>query len=122
MDPETYIYIMRDHILAYSIYCVMNGILKGVESLLIGIAGENLTAKVRMELMKGILYKQLSWFDSEDKAPGVLTNIMAEDMGALNGMTTETIGVATSAFLCLFFSIAVYAVHVMVFFVFLTIP
>jgi ABC-type multidrug transport system fused ATPase/permease subunit len=77
-----------------------------------GIAGEHLTTNVRKELMEGIIYKQLSWFDSETKAPGMLTNIMAEDMSALNGMTTETIsvviqgalGMALALLMALYFS------------------
>jgi len=55
--------------------------------------------------MEGIIYKQLSWFDSETKAPGMLTNIMAEDMSALNGMTTETISVLVQG--CLGMGLAV---------------
>jgi ABC-type multidrug transport system fused ATPase/permease subunit len=84
---------------------VVNGVFKGTEAVLTGVAGEALTANVRQELMKGILYKQLSWFDSEDKAPGCLTNVMAEDMSALNGMTTETLSTAGGALLCLSASI-----------------
>jgi hypothetical protein len=57
----------------------------------IGVLGENLTFGVRKDLIRGILYKQLVWFDREKRAPGVLTSVMSEDVFLLNGMTTETV-------------------------------
>ena len=44
-----------------------------------------------------MLYKQLVWFDSEKRAPGVLTNIIGEDVTSLNGMTTETLATLVEA-------------------------
>jgi ABC-type multidrug transport system fused ATPase/permease subunit len=79
---------------------------------MLGVAGENLTFNVRKDLIRGVIFKQLSWFDSEARAPGALTNVMSEDIQTLNAMTTETIvvvieamfnivcGVAIGAFLC----------------------
>jgi len=69
------------------------------ERICLGVTGENLTFNVRKELVRGILYKQLSWFDREERAPGVLTNVLSEDISLLNGMTTETIAVMIEAFL-----------------------
>jgi len=89
----------------YGIFVISFGFLKGSEQAMYGVAGEHLTTNVRSELMEGIIYKQLSWFDSETKAPGMLTNIMAEDMSALNGMTTETISVLVQG--CLGMGLAV---------------
>lgn len=86
-------------ILYYLFFVLGFGFFKGSEQAMYGMAGEHLTTNVRKELMEGIIYKQLSWFDSETKAPGMLTNIMAEDMSALNGMTTETISVMVQGFL-----------------------
>ena len=86
-------------ILYYLFFVLCFGFFKGSEQAMYGMAGEHLTTNVRKELMEGIIYKQLSWFDSETKAPGMLTNIMAEDMSALNGMTTETISVLVQGFL-----------------------
>lgn len=48
--------------------------------MLFGLTGEGLTTNVRIDLVKGIIYKQLCWFDSESKAPGVLTNVLSEDV------------------------------------------
>jgi len=53
---------------------------------------------LRKKLFEGILYKQVSWFDNKERAPGVLTNILAEDITEVNGMTTETISVYLEAF------------------------
>ncbi len=64
-----------------------------------GITGENLTYNVRRDLLRGILFKQVQWFDREDRAPGILTNVLSEDVSSLNGMTTETVATLIEAFL-----------------------
>ena len=61
------------------IICVI-GVFSAAERMMLGVAGENLTNSVRKDLLRGIIYKQLSWFDSEKRAPGVLTNLMSEDI------------------------------------------
>ena len=61
--------------------------------------GENLTFDVRKELYRGIIYKDISWFDNKDRAPGILSNVLSEDIGALNGMTTEHLAILTESFL-----------------------
>jgi ABC-type multidrug transport system fused ATPase/permease subunit len=75
------------------------GFLHIIEKMLFSVTGENLTAAVRVDLLKGLLFKQLSWFDSESRAPGILTNVLSEDVQSLNGMTTETISTLVEAFL-----------------------
>jgi ABC-type multidrug transport system fused ATPase/permease subunit len=87
--------------------CVGIGILYAVEKTLFGVTGENLTAAVRVDLVKGILFKQLCWFDRESRAPGILTNVLSEDVQSLNGMTTETISTVVEAFLGLFLGLLV---------------
>ena len=72
-----------------------------------GIGGENLTLAVRKKLFEGILYKHIGWFDSKDKAPGVLTNMLSEDISTLNGLTTETISILSETFLGLLISCAI---------------
>jgi ATP-binding cassette, subfamily B (MDR/TAP), member 1 len=59
--------------------------------------GEGLTFDVRMQLFKGIIYKSIQWFDHKDRAPGILGNVLSEDITALNGMTTEHIAVLIEA-------------------------
>lgn len=60
--------------------CIFIGVITGTEKMLFGLTGEGLTTNVRIDLVKGIIYKQLCWFDSESKAPGVLTNVLSEDV------------------------------------------
>jgi ABC-type multidrug transport system fused ATPase/permease subunit len=62
---------------------------------------------VRKELFEGILYKSISWFDNKDKAPGILSNILSEDVSKLNGLTSETIAVVLESFLTLATGIAI---------------
>jgi ABC-type multidrug transport system fused ATPase/permease subunit len=74
---------------------------------LFAITGENLTYNVRRDLIRGILFKQVSWFDRENRAPGILTSVLSEDVSALNGMTTETISVLIEAVLGLILGLLV---------------
>ena len=98
--------------LAFLIFCFVVSIYFGLETLVFGISGENLTANVRKLLFKGIIFKQVCWFDDEKKAPGVLTSVLSEDVACLNGMTTETLatvmemalGLITGVALSCFFS------------------
>ena len=47
--------------------------------------------------MRGILFKQVQWFDREDRAPGILTSVLSEDVSSLNGMTTEVVSTLVEA-------------------------
>ena len=62
-----------------------------------GMTGENLTYNVRRDLMRGICFKQVEWFDRENRAPGILTNVLSADVTSLNGMTTETVSTIVEA-------------------------
>jgi ABC-type multidrug transport system fused ATPase/permease subunit len=84
-----------------------NGLVIYSEKLAFGVSGENLTSRVRKLLFRGIIYKQVSWFDDEQKAPGVLTTVLSEDVGSLNGMTTETLSTVIEAFLGLALGLAI---------------
>jgi ATP-binding cassette subfamily B (MDR/TAP) protein 1 len=75
------------------------GLLAGTERTMFGVMGESLTFRVRKELIRGVIYKQLSWFDRESHAPGILTSIFSEDVSMLNGMTTEVLCTVTEAIL-----------------------
>lgn len=70
-----------------------------------GYVGENLTFTIRKMLFAGIIYKHISWFDSKDKAPGVLTNILSENITEVNGLSTETLSVMLEAFLAIIIGI-----------------
>jgi ATP-binding cassette subfamily B (MDR/TAP) protein 1 len=64
-----------------------------IQKLTYSYTSENLIFTIRRKLFEGIIYKDISWFDSKDRAPGVLTNIVSEDISLLNGLTTETISI-----------------------------
>jgi len=70
-----------------------------VQKLCFGFGGDNLTLRLRIKLFEAILRKHVGWFDNKDRAPGVLTNIITEDISAVNGLTTEAIGIMVEAFL-----------------------
>ena len=63
-------------------------------------------------LFQAIMYKHIGWFDNKDRAPGILGNIIQEDIALLNGLTSETyaiaiesiLGLIISSFMCLYFS------------------
>lgn len=64
---------------------------------LFAIVGENLIFNVRRLLFESIVYKHISWFDSKEKATGILSNILSEDIILLNGLTTETFAIYAEA-------------------------
>ena len=48
-------------------------------------------------LFEGIIYKQTQWFDSKERAPGILSSVLSADVSKLNGLSTETIAVLSEA-------------------------
>jgi ABC-type multidrug transport system fused ATPase/permease subunit len=56
---------------------------------LFGIVGENITINVRQKLYYSILKKNMGFFDDRENAPGVLNSVLASDVQALNGASTE---------------------------------
>ena len=47
------------------------------------------------------MHKQMWWFDRKNRAPGVLANVLSEDIANLNALTTESVGVLTEAIVTL---------------------
>jgi hypothetical protein len=37
------------------------------------------------------MHKQISWFDRQERAPGIMTSIFQENIEAIRGMTSETL-------------------------------
>lgn len=62
---------------------------------------------MRLKLFESIIYKSIQWFDNKDRAPGILGNILSEDIGALNGLTTEHFAILIEATLGLVFGILI---------------
>jgi ABC-type multidrug transport system fused ATPase/permease subunit len=75
------------------------------------ITGENLTFEVRSLLYKSLMHKQIGWFDRKDKAPGIISNILSEDITALNGLTTETFATIMETSVGLFVGIFISAIY-----------
>lgn len=44
------------------------------------------------------MFKHIAWFDRKDRAPGILSNIISEDISILNGMTTEHLAILIEAY------------------------
>ena len=77
-----------------------------------GFLGEKLTCELRIELFTETMHKQISWFDRQERAPGILTSVFSENIEAVRGMTSETlvkisesifafaIGTAVGIYLC----------------------
>ena len=65
--------------------------ISATEKSLFGVMGEKLTKELRIKLIEEIMHKQISWFDREDRAPGILTSVISSDIAALNGMTSEVL-------------------------------
>lgn len=84
--------------------CIGIGLSSYVQKLCFGLGGENLTLKLRVKLFEAILRKHIGWFDTKGRAPGVLSNIISIDIGNINGLTTETVGIMTEAVLGLVIS------------------
>ena len=53
----------NEWLIYWCILCAVIGTFNAIERILIGVCGENLTFNVRGQLIRGIMYKQLSWFD-----------------------------------------------------------
>ena len=96
----------------FAILCCGIFIFTFMQKLAFGHGSENLTYRFRVLLFESILYKHIGWFDNKDRAPGILGNIIQEDISQLNGLTSETYAVALEAILglilsstlCLYFS------------------
>lgn len=97
--------------LYWLLLCIAIGLMSGTERSLFGVMGESLTFRVRKELIRGVIFKQLSWFDRESHAPGVLTNVFSEDVSSLNGMTTEVLCTVTEAILGLILAVLIAIVY-----------
>lgn len=80
------------------------GVFTYLQKYMFGVGGENLTLVIRKKLFEGIIYKHIGWFDNKDKAPGVLNNMLQEDITTLNGLTTDTISILSETFLGLIIS------------------
>lgn len=78
-----------------------------LQSISYNYIGENLIFKIRKIFITEVLYKEVAWFDKKDTAPGVLSNILSEDIALLRGLTTETISIYIEGILCIAIAIVI---------------
>jgi len=103
-DQATYNYKRNMMTMYFVILCFGIGLSTYLQKYFFGRGGENLTFTLRVKLFAAILRKNIGWFDNKNRAPGILTNIITEDISSVNGLTTESVGIAVEAGLGLFFS------------------
>ena len=65
-----------------------------------------MTLEVRKLLFSKIIYKHIGWFDHKENSTGALVNILASDVQALNGASTEGLGTQVETYLGLVLAIA----------------
>ena len=80
--------------------CCM-GIIGFLNKYIYAFLGENLTFTIRNKTFTSIVYKHLAWFDNKERAPGILSNTLSEDITLLNGLTSETISYILEGTLCI---------------------
>ena len=72
--------------------------------------GENLTFRVRLELLHALFHKQICWYDREERAPGIITSYTSKNVIELNGMTTELVATLVEMILMMVVCIGVGAI------------
>ncbi|CDW80298.1 abc transporter family protein [Stylonychia lemnae] len=73
----------------YTILAVLIGIFEFLNKRNGKVLNENLIYNIRTKLYQSILRKNLGWFDRQERAPGVLSNLFSEEVNYLNGLTSE---------------------------------
>lgn len=58
---------------------------------------ENMTKNIWAQLYGTLLTKHIGWFDAKENSAGQLTSILATEVQTLNGVSTESLGVAMEA-------------------------
>lgn len=71
------------------------------------VVGENITLNVRRNLYGSLIRKHIGWHDDRTHAAGALTSVLASDVQALNGVSTESFAVMMEASFAILFGIAV---------------
>lgn len=64
----------------FAIICVGIGFSTFSQKYCFGMGGENLTFALRVKLFDAYLHKNIGWFDNKMRAPGILVNMLSEDI------------------------------------------
>lgn len=70
------------------------------------VVGENITMNMRRNLYQALLRKHIGWHDDRSHASGMMTSVLASDVQALNGVSTESFAVMVEALFAVVFGIA----------------
>jgi ABC-type multidrug transport system fused ATPase/permease subunit len=91
--------------------CLLMASSGAISKLVFTTGGENCSYNIRKKVFEEILHKQISWFDSQETSPGVLSNVLSEMMAKINGMTTESIAVILEAVLTILCSVVISCIY-----------
>ena len=56
--------------------CLGIGLTSAIQNICFRVGSDRLTANVREKLFASIVKKNIAWFDSKNRAPGILTNFL----------------------------------------------
>ena len=79
-DLEEYLHYRNLWTIGFAILVVGIAVFNFLQKYFFGIGGENLTLEIRLLFFRNLLKKHIGWFDDKDKATGVLTNMIQEDI------------------------------------------
>ncbi|XP_017866163.1 PREDICTED: multidrug resistance protein 1A [Drosophila arizonae] len=87
---------VRENTNQYSLFFLICGIVVGISTFmqiyLFGVAGENLTERLRGLVFSAMLKQEVSWFDDRSNGTGSLCARLSGDAAAVQGATGQRIG------------------------------
>ena len=89
-------------------WCILMGLVLFLQKWCFLKASEHMTCEVRCLLFEALVYKQPAWFDSrKGRSAAQLTSLLQDDVGKLNGLTTEHTATKLEAFLGVVLGVAI---------------
>ena len=86
-DNLTFVEDRNKYVRLFAIYGVFIGFVGFLQKFMFAISGENVTTTIRHELFESLLHKQVSWFDRKSRAPGIISNMLSEDVTNVLALT-----------------------------------
>ena len=97
IDYPTFIQDRDRTITFFLIYVVAIGFVGFLQKFVFAVSGENVTFQIRYELFESLIHKQVAWFDRRSKAPGILSNMLSEDINNVLGLSTTHISMCAES-------------------------
>ncbi|XP_062322714.1 ATP-dependent translocase ABCB1 isoform X2 [Osmerus eperlanus] len=111
VDPE----VKRQRTLMFSLLFLLIGGVAFVtfflQGFMFGKSGELLTMRLRSQVFTAMMRQEISWFDDNENAVGVLTTKLATDASLVKGAAGSRLGLATSTVCALTIAIVVAFIH-----------